>query len=67
MNDDIQKLIDVTVALERQQCAAQYLEIMRDAVSEARAKEREACARLCDLYRQDSIATSIRARSNDEH
>ncbi len=44
MNEDIQKLIDVSVALERQQCAHHYLALMRDAVEQARTKEREKCA-----------------------
>jgi hypothetical protein len=44
MNKDIQKLIDVSVALERQQCAHHYLALMSDAVEQARAKEREKCA-----------------------
>jgi hypothetical protein len=49
MNEDIQKLIDVSVALERQQCAHHYLALMREAVEQARTKEREQCAQLCEL------------------
>jgi len=44
MNEYITRLIDITVALERQQCAHHYLALMRDAVEQARTKEREKCA-----------------------
>ena len=57
MNEDIQKLIDVSVALERQQCAHDYLKIMRDAVKKARLEEREACAKLCESMMIDEYAT----------
>jgi hypothetical protein len=44
MNEYITRLIDITIALERQQCAHHYLALMRDAVEQARTKEREKCA-----------------------
>lgn len=50
MNIDIQNLIDVSVALERQECARDYLKIMRDAVKEAKAKERNRCIRIIENY-----------------
>ena len=74
MNEQIQNLIDVSVALERQQCAANYLKIMRDAVKEARAKERESCANICDKFAIESsnpmnfsenCAAAIRARKTE--
>jgi len=51
MNNDIQNLIDVSVALERQECARDYLKIMRDAVAEARAKERNRCIGIIENYK----------------
>jgi hypothetical protein len=45
MNEYITRLIDITIALERQQCAHHYLALMRDAVEQARTKEREQCAK----------------------
>jgi hypothetical protein len=59
MNEDIQKLIDITVALERQQCAHHYLALMRDAVEQARTKEREKCA---GDYLQDCANAIEKAR-----
>jgi hypothetical protein len=59
MNEDIQKLIDVSVALERQQCAHHYLALMRDAVEQARTKEREKCA---GDYLQDCANAVEKAR-----
>ena len=59
MNEDIQKLIDVSLALERQQCAHHYLALMRDAVEQARTKEREKCA---GDYLQDCANAVEKAR-----
>jgi hypothetical protein len=52
---------------EAQACAKHYVDIMRDAVEQAVAKEREACAKLCDdwLVGRDDIcevAAAIRGR-----
>ena len=70
MNEDIQKLIDVSVALERQQCAHDYLKIMRDAVKKAILREREECAKLCEelgikrhLSGEKVCAAAIRGRT----
>jgi hypothetical protein len=47
---------------ERKHCAADYLKIMRDAV----AREREACALLCEeWYLSGDVAKAIRARGNE--
>jgi hypothetical protein len=53
---------------EAQACAKHYVDIMRDAVEQAVAKEREACAKLCDdwLVGRDDIcevAKAIRGRT----
>ena len=46
---------------ERRHCAEDYLKIMRDAV----AREREACALLCEeWYLSGDVAKAIRARGN---
>ena len=67
MNEDIQKLIDVSVALGRQQCAHDYLKIMRDAVKQARLEEREKCAKECESIGQHKLITlcaaAIRGRT----
>lgn len=66
------EMCDEAAAVERQDCAEDYLKIMRDAV----AREREACAKLCDArgelhgglfgsWAQD-ISERIRARGNHE-
>ena len=50
---------------EAQACAKHYVDIMRDAVEQAVAKEREACAKLCleqDEYGCGQYAKAIRAR-----
>ena len=52
---------------EAQACAKQYLAIMRDAVKEAREKEREACAQICEGRLQEGLnfegcAAAIRQR-----
>jgi len=52
-DDDIQyseEDLQAAVLAERQQCAAHYLKIMRDAVTEARAKERNRCVSIIENY-----------------
>ena len=39
---------------EAQACAKHYLKIMRDAVKEAREREREACAKVCEQIIKES-------------
>jgi len=51
---------------EAQACAKHYVDIMRDAVEQAVAKEREACAKLCeeqDEYGCGQYAKAIRGRT----
>jgi len=56
---------------EAQACAKHYLKIMRDAVNEARFKEREACLKIISDYGQSEVlaecAELIRQRGRDEH
>lgn len=51
---------------EAKACAEHYVAIMRDAVTQARLAEREACAKLCEEYFTPNlgkeIAAAIRAR-----
>ena len=47
---------------EAQACAKHYVDIMRDAVEQAVAKEREACAKLCEEFQFD-YAKAIRGRT----
>lgn len=56
---------------EAQACAKHYLKIMRDAASEARFKEREACLKILSDYGQSEAliecADLIRQRGRNEH
>ena len=63
----LERLIDLAVSIDRKATAEHYLKIMRDAVKEARAKEREACLAIVETHptvREMSVA--IRSRGNDE-
>lgn len=60
---DLQVLVDDLIQTEAKKCAEHYAKIMRDAVTQAVLKEREACAKLCEGYRFD-YAKSIRKRSD---
>ena len=60
---DLERFAKLVRDEERQGCAEHYLEIMRDAV----AREREACAVLCeeqDEYGCGQYAKAIRARGH---
>lgn len=59
------KFAELVADAERQASAKRYHEIMHDVVTEAVAKEREACAKLCeeqDEYGCGQYAKAIRAR-----
>jgi hypothetical protein len=51
---------------EAQACAKHYVDIMRDAVEQAVAKEREACAEIARFARMHSIADAIMKRGRTE-
>lgn len=46
----LERFADLVAAAEREACAKHYLDIMRDAVEQAVAKEREACIKLLDDF-----------------
>lgn len=49
---------------EAKACAEHYVAIMRDAVTQARLAEREACAKLAEDEHKLRLAETIRARGN---
>jgi hypothetical protein len=74
IDEELERFAELVRQDERQGCAEDYLKIMRDAV----AREREACAKICEekaLYFQydfippydvaDSCAEEIRARGKE--
>lgn len=67
-DEEFERFAELIRLDETKACAKHYLEIMRDAVEQARLQEREACAKLCDDWAQygapiaNSCARSIRQR-----
>lgn len=63
--NDLQVLVDDLIESEAKNCAEHYHRIMRDAVEQARADEREANACIADEFDDDvgqSISKAIRQR-----
>lgn len=70
-NEELENFAALIRQGEAQACAKHYLEIMRNAVAQAVSREREACAKVCDLVAREIddtnglatyIAEAIRAR-----
>ncbi len=71
--DFLERFAELVRQDEAKACAEHYVAIMRDAVTQARLAEREACAKLCESIDaeyegEDVLATwcadAIRARGN---
>jgi hypothetical protein len=71
-NIDLERFAELIRDDERDKCAQDYLQDCNDAVKDARAGEREACAALCEElhnceteFRPDHCAKAIRARGEE--
>ena len=72
---ELERFAALVAAAEREAFAAQTVQLVRDAVAEAKANEREACAKVCDERANldgfegsyaDKCAAAIRARGKNE-
>ena len=50
--EKLERFAALVVAAEREAFAAQTVQLVRDAVAEAKANEREACAKVCEAEEQ---------------
>ena len=59
-NENLEHFAALVRQDEAQACAKHYLDIMRDAVEQAVLREREACAKLCDVtFEGDECLTAV--------
>ena len=59
-NENLEHFAALVRQDEAQACAKHYVDIMRDAVEQAVLREREACAKLCDVtFEGDECLTAV--------
>ena len=69
---NLERFAALVAAAEREAFAAQTVQLVRDAVAEAKANEREACAQVCEEQDHDGVmiakdcADAIRARGRND-